>query len=377
MSAHTSLRPALHCSACGWTFYAAGDGATHAATHATAGRCPHCWHADLTPAAPVDAPPVEQVVPFAVSRAALDATIAAFAQGIPSPPADLDAAHLRERMRPVALPVYLVDADVKATWQAQAGFGYQVVSHREHTAGAGWQTQQVNETRVRWEPRVGRIERTYANVQAPALEEHHELMQRLGPYDLERAIGVDEPGAAPSAASPHAPLYRLPSRPTDDAWREALSGLQAQAEQDCRRAAGAAQVREFTWQPRCDQPYWTLLHLPMWSTHYTDDDGRAQPVLINGQTGHVWGARRASMKRARKTARSRVIAGALAFGLALLVALVALALPPLMPVAGTIAVVALLIAASGAVVVGKAWSFNREPWNDTTGGSSAVRKALQ
>jgi hypothetical protein len=359
----TATRATLHCSACGWTFQVGGDGA------ASAGRCPHCWQVELSPAAPIEAPPIEQVVPFSAPQAALDAAITSFAQGIPSRPMDLDPARLRERMRAIALPVYLVDADVKATWQAQAGFAYEVASHREHTTGAGWQTQRVHETRLRWEPRIGRIEHTYANVQAPALEEHDELLRCLGTYDVEHAIGVDE--AAPAGAAVH--LYRLPSRPTADAWREAMASLQAQATEECRRAAGAAQIREFAWQPTCDQPYWTLLHLPVWSTYYVDDDGRAQPVLINGQTGQLWGQRRASLKRARATARKRLVIGAGVFAFAVLVALIALLAPPLMPLAGVIAVVGMVIAASGAAEVAKAWSWNREPWNGLEG--SAARSS--
>ncbi len=340
-------RRSLHCVACGWSFVGDANGAAP-------GPCPHCWRAELSPAADTSALPVEKLVPFALSQAQIDAAITSFAKGIPHPPTDLEASTLRKRKRAMALPVYLVDADVKATWQAQAGFDYQVVSHREQNAGAGWQTEQIEETRVRWEPRVGRLERSFQNLHAPALEEHDELMQRLSHYDTSKAVDAQPRGA--DAAT----LMRLPDRPTTDAWHEATASLHTAAADECRKAAGAQHIREFHWQPTCDNPNWTLLHLPVWGTHYTDDDGKPQPVLINGQTGHLWGQRRGSMKRARGFAFTLLAIGALVFALAIVIALVALALPLLMPVAGTVAVVGLAIAAGSAVPVGRVWGFNRE-----------------
>ena len=45
----------------------------------------------------------------------------------------------------------------------------------------------MTETRVRWEPRVGRLNRAYENVAAPALDDHRALMARLGNLNLSSA----------------------------------------------------------------------------------------------------------------------------------------------------------------------------------------------
>ena len=65
------------------------------------------------------------------------------------------------------------------------GFDYEVVRHRERFEEAGWRTQVLREGRIRWEPRVGRLVRHYANVQSPALESHGVLAERLGWGEVE------------------------------------------------------------------------------------------------------------------------------------------------------------------------------------------------
>ena len=86
-----------------------------------------------------------------------------FSQGIPYPPADLSPENLQQRLQRLFIPAWLVDASALASWQAEAGFNYEVVSHQEKYSDTqgGWRTQEVKEPRVRWEPRLGKLERTY------------------------------------------------------------------------------------------------------------------------------------------------------------------------------------------------------------------------
>ena len=107
--------------------------------------------------------------------------------GACSLPATLRAATLQSRLQKLYLPRWLVDGDVQAEWQADAGFDYQVVSHQDRfdeTKG-DWQSEQLTETRVRWEPRLGRLQRHYDNVAAPAIEEDGALQKAIGDYDLQ------------------------------------------------------------------------------------------------------------------------------------------------------------------------------------------------
>jgi hypothetical protein len=260
--------------------------------------CPHCGRDELdsmdeTADSPIYTHPPELLIPFTISQTALASQIQTFASGIWFAPQDLNAGNLIGRLQPLYMPMWLVDADVQAQWQAEVGFNYQIVSHRDRNVNGRWQSQEVQKTKVRWEPRVGTLTRHYDNTTAPALEDHKEMLTRLGQYDRQKA--------QPYQAAPEA-LVRLPNRPPDDAWTEATAVLQSIAGDDCRRAAGGDHLREFRWSANFQSQNWTQLLLPLYSTYYLDDDNQPQVVLVNGQSGKIDGRKRASMKRAQTVA---------------------------------------------------------------------------
>jgi hypothetical protein len=198
-------------------------------------------------------------------------------------------------MEKVYLPVWLVDAAVSARWETEAGFDYQVLSHQEtfDQDAAGWQSREVKEDRVRWENRVGQLTRFYKNTPAPAMHDHVHMDARLGAFDYRSALAY-EPHQTEKA------WIRLPDNPPDQAWPEAAAALQKTAAEECRQACGAGHARQFRWKAEFSNINWTLMLLPVYSTFYLDDTGHPQPVLINGLTGKISGARRASEKRAGK-----------------------------------------------------------------------------
>jgi hypothetical protein len=179
-------------------------------------HCPHCGQDGFTMLDPTDGQPIytqppELVAPFTLSRDKREQSLSAFTRRGWFAPEDLTVERLNGRLRPVYFPMWLVDADVTAVWQAEMGFDYQVVSHREQYQNGRWQSQEVRETRVRWEPRLGQLQRHYANSRAPALEEQPQLTSALGPTRLERCpaytAGQIENASGSPAQSP--PQRRL------------------------------------------------------------------------------------------------------------------------------------------------------------------------
>lgn len=323
-------------------------------------RCPRCFAANLEPLTsnteqlPYLRPP-ELVMPFSVTKTIADQHITEFASGIPYAPRDLNPEALRRRVQPLYLPMWLVDGDVAATWEAEVGFDYDVVSHQErYSDGSGWATQQVQETRIRWEPRVGQLERHYDNVVAPALEQHAALEQALGVYALDNT----QPYAANVLERA---LVRVPDRAPEAAWADAAPAFQATAGEECRQAASADHIRQFRWSPAYTGQHWTLLLLPLYTTYYLDDDDKPRPVLINGQSGRVYGVRRASMQRAQHTALIIVAIAAVLFLLSLAVGVAGLAVPPLLVVGGIGGVLALCVGLGAIIPIVRAWRFNRKP----------------
>ncbi len=349
-SGWAKARTGVVCDRCDWRYLVPEE--------VTLRACPHCGSTGLvhldgdSAEQPTSAPP-ELVVPFGVSPAALAQQIAAFAVGIPYPPPDLVAAVLQQRVQRLYVPMWLVDADVTAEWSAEAGFDYEVVSHQErYTDGAGWRTAEVRETRVRWEPRVGKLERHYDNVVAPALESQAAIQRVLGSFRWGDALSLDE-------ASFSDAVVRIPDRTPESAWPDAEAALQQRAAEECRTAAGADHVRSYRWSPAYSGHAWTLMLLPILASAYLDDDGLPQRVLIHGQTGRIYGAKRGSMKRAQ---RLSLIIGAVAlavFAVGLVLALLSLLFPPLLLVGIVIVLIAIPIAAGAAVPVARVWAYNR------------------
>jgi hypothetical protein len=280
-------------------------------------RCPFCGQATLAQMNPADDRPIytqppELIVPFTAAEGQLRASVRQFAKSLWLAPADLSENTLLGRLQPVYLPMWLVDAQVQGEWQAEMGFDYEIVSHRERFNHSDWQTERVKEKRVRWEQRVGRLQRQYDNQAAPALEEQARVEGKVGRFDR----------TAPKPFHPgdlHGAVVHLPNRPPTDAWNEAVVGLQTAVAQDCRLACEADHSRGFKWSPRFANQQWTQLLLPLYTSYYLDDDNRAQMVLLHGQTGKLHGTKHASMKRAQRVAG--MIAAAAAVFLLLTLAL--------------------------------------------------------
>ena len=340
---------AVVCEHCDWSFLTPET--------SDLGRCPHCFQAGL---ARIDAQvsqlpytqPAELTLPHTLDQAHLSQAIQRFAGGIPYPPQDLTPTNLQARLRRIYLPMWLVDAGVRAAWKAEAGFDYQVVSHQDRYSGSGWTSQQVKEGRIRWEPRLGRLERSYANLVAPALEDHAALRAVLGAFNL-------SPARPYQPEDTHGAFVRLPDRPPQDAWSDAQLALHGAAAEECRQAARADHLRQFAWQPEFKDQHWTQLLLPVYAAYYLDDDQQAQSLLIHGQSGQTHGQRRSSLQRATRSALVLLSTAALIFVLGLILAGASLAFPPLLVLGILGLTLALLIGLGAIVPLARAWLFNR------------------
>ena len=347
---HTYLEAAV-CEQCDWS-YLLPSGALPV-------QCPHCFQASLTPLPADTAPmlqnqPPELIAPFIVSADNVAANIQQFARRIWFAPRDLTPDNLQTRLQRVYLPMWLVDSDVWATWQSEVGFDYNVVSHQDSfdQNRGGWVSREVTETRIRWEPRVGRLTRSYPNTTAPALEEHYTLQKRVGQYDLSAAQAYQPDIIANT-------FVRLPNRQRSDAWPDAIPSLQANAAEEVRRACQADHFRNFRWKADYGNLNWTLLLLPIMTTYYLDDDENPQPILIHGQSGRISGPQRASMKRAQQTALIILGVAVVIFILSLIVGGVGLVMPLLLVpgIIGLVAATAIGLLAIAPIVI--AWQFNR------------------
>lgn len=336
------LRP-NGCAHCGSTHLVAGDEPV---------LCPSCAQAQLEaqPARVRTAPP-ELVVPFGVAPDALASQLRAWVGKVRLRPDDLTADKIAARLQRAYIPMWLVDGTVRASWEAELGFDYEVATAQEAFHDGAWQSRKITETRIRWEPRAGTLQRRYDNRRVPALADHASVLERLGAFDFERAVAY-EPEMLAAAA------VQLPDMPPEEVWHLAEPVFARAAAGDCASAGGAQHIRDFKLDAEYAELEWTQLLLPVYAAYYRDDEGNAIPVVINGQSGRLYGALRASMRRAWRWSAAIGAVAALLFVVGAFLALLAAFVPPALA-AGAVLVAASLavgVAAAGPVIYAARWN---------------------
>lgn len=316
-------------------------------------NCPACQRGRLTaqPALLRREPP-ELNIQFQIQRDRLLSILSSFAEGVWLRPDDFNPKALLERAVPLFWPMWLVDCTISGSWQAECGYEYQVKSSQESYIHGNWQTREYLETRLRWESRLGQIERPYHNIATPALEEHQTWLRQTGGYRLENAVAY-QPGQLPPA------LVRVPDLPQETIWPTAQDSLHKAAAEDCRKAANAQAIRNFSPQADYRAQHWTQLLLPLYLTSYTDDAGQPQMIFVNGQTGAISGARLASQKKGWKWAGIIAAFAAVLFLLALLSAALTTLYPPLITVASILGFLALVVGGAALIPAIWPWQWNR------------------
>ncbi|MCP4539777.1 MAG: hypothetical protein GY832_21780 [Chloroflexi bacterium] len=335
---------AVHCARCGEAHLVPED--------AIPSRCPFCLQGPVAPQpAYLREEPPEQILPHTISKQKLARMLEQWTQGVRFRPDEFKAEVLMRRARHYFVPLWLVDGQVEGAWRADVGFDYQAVSYQDrYRDGQGWSSQEVKEGRIRWEPRVGRISRSYENVAAPALDDHRALMNRLGDFDLGQRTNY-----APQTITTG--TIRIPTLEPEAAWDGVKAAFNHAAGAECRQAAGADHIRDLRPEVEYGNLNWTQLLLPAYVTWYREGE-RIWPVLINGQSGHVSGVRRASTRKANVTS---LVLGAIAAMLFVLGGLLALLLPP---VGGLMLVFGLLLGLVAPIPAIGVWVFNRRSTPD-------------
>lgn len=315
--------------------------------------CPACFSATLEPQpAPPRPEPPELLLEYAIALAQVEGTLEKWLASVWLRPPDLKSSVLLSRLTRTYIPMWLVDGVVDGTWAARMGYDYQVASSQEEYRGGRWISREHTETRIRWEPRTGQVERTYRNLGTPALEEHDRLWAGLGTFDLGAARAY-EPRSLEGAT------VRAPSLLPEEAWPIARVGFDRFAAADCQVAAGAQHVEEYAIQAEYRDRHWTQLLLPVYASAYHDDEGHVIPILVNGQTGHVYGRRCASQKRGWRWSGGLALVALLCFLLGALLAVASVLLPLLLVGAVVLLVSSLVLGIAAPTPVIWAWQFNR------------------
>ncbi len=316
--------------------------------------CPNCAKAQLSPQPAVMRPePPELLLSFQKAAGSLLPVFKSFVKAVWLRPDDFNEKTLLERCVPVFVPIWLVDASLCGSWEAEVGYDYQVESSQDSYQGGRWVARKVVETRVRYEPRAGTIERRYDNAAVAALRDHGRLISTVGDFQYNQARRFER-------AQIGGALIQVPDLSPESAWPSARDRLDRNAVADCVKASGAQHVRTSAIKLSYTSLNWTQMLLPLYATYYHDDEGIPHTILINGQTGQIGGARLASQRKGWKVAGISAGVGALLFLLALLLFALSAGSPALSAIGTVLVLLALGLGLFAVVPVVWPWQWNRK-----------------
>jgi len=320
----------------------------------TGQNCPNCYEGKLeSQPARLRKEPPEYIIPFNKTKEDLRPVIENFAKAIWFKPDDFDPSKMMERLVPLYRPLWLIDSDMKGNWKAEAGFDYQVKSSQESFDGGQWSTKEVIKTNIRWEPRAGEICRHYDNITLPASGDQTRFIDMTGDYDFT--------GSEPYSHNEKLKItMRIPDLIPENIWPEAKIIIDNSASEECRTASCGQHIRAFKFKGNYEKLNWTQLLLPLYSTFYKDDRGKAHPVYINGQTGAIGGIRLASQKKGWKWTAGLLLTGVIIFIIGLLVFLGGSVFPPLALLGAFMILISFLPAILSIFPVIYTWRWNKK-----------------
>lgn len=261
-------------------------------------RCPSCALGIIeSQPAYIRLEPPEMIIPFQIKNgSSLDKSstlykiLTQFTKGVWLHMDDFNPISLYERIVSVFMPMWLFDCTIIGSWQADTGYDYQVKSSCESFSNGQWRTQDIVETRIRWEPRLGQLNRTYNNLVVPALSDQQKLRNIVGDFYFNESSTYK--GNLLSNA-----IVRLPDLSPENSFSLAQSEIIKITTNECRQAAKAQQIRNYSIKAGFENINWTQMLIPYYTTYYFDDNGNPVMILINGQTGKIGGLRIVSQKK--------------------------------------------------------------------------------
>lgn len=236
-------------------------------------ECPYCGSGNVVKRPPTPGiPPPAFVVGFARPEAEVRTLVARWGRALPwYTPRGFNALEVKS-LRPVYLPAWLFEAEADVSWRASVGYEYTTTDGKE------------SKTKVEWHDVHGQARlRVYDVLVSASRQVGNDDLERIEPFDYGRIARYSD---AALAGWPAEEASRGPAAVRDELVAEAGAQLER------RIAAMVPGERKkgpsVTWRLRSERV--DALLVPVWTMLVRYSPARpAVRVLVNGQTGKVWG----------------------------------------------------------------------------------------
>jgi predicted RNA-binding Zn-ribbon protein involved in translation (DUF1610 family) len=232
----------------------------------------------------VEAPPNASVVrpegllPFRITRESALQSFRKWLHTLWLRPNDLKSASRINSMQGAYIPFWTFDAATDSWWTAEAGYYYQVPVQVVENG----RTVTRMETRIRWEPAFGTLQRFFDDVPVPASRGVDQaLTQKLEPFPTADLTPYDPSYLSGFLAEENA--VDLP-----EALETAKERMRDEIRAACAREVPGDTQRNLAVQTTFDALAYKNALLPIWIAAY---EYRSQPYrfLVNGVTGQCTG----------------------------------------------------------------------------------------
>ena len=245
----------------------------------SAASCPFC----ATPSV-VEAPPDQNMVrpegllPFQVDRNSAGAKFRSWVSSLWFRPSDLKHRAAVTGMQGVYIPFWTFDAATYSSWTAEAGYHYQVQVQVQENG----QTVTRSETRTRWVPASGVLEKFFDDLPVKASRGlERSLAEGIEPFPTQNLIPYEPSYLSGFLAEEYAVNV-------DEALKVARERMDAEIRSACSREVPGDTQRNLNVRSVYSGVAYKNALLPVWIAAYAYS-GKSFRFLVNGVTGKVDG----------------------------------------------------------------------------------------
>ncbi len=240
-------------------------------------NCEFCGSPQVVPQTAARSPIVpESLLPFKVAESTVRESLRRWYGSLWFAPNKLKKAALTDQVHGIYIPYWTFDAQVSATWTADAGHYYY-----ENEIRNG-KTERVQ--KVRWVPASGALDHFFDDVPVPATRGTQiDLLKKIEPYPTASLVPYD-PGYVSGWVVEQ---YQIDLVAAAD---NARKDMDRQLEKLCAGEIPGDTYRNLRVQADYSGQTWKHILVPLWLVSYTYG-ARIFQVLVNGFTGTIAGSR--------------------------------------------------------------------------------------
>lgn len=264
----------VHCPACG--------GETSFGANIESGACDFCGTALVVSGETQKALKPQYVLPFKIASSDAENYFKNWLKKRWFAPNTLSRlARVEEALKGIYYPYWTYDAQTNTWYQGLRGDNYTVQVQSKDSEG---NTVTRTETRIRWSPRIGDVERFFDDLLVPGSASLPEkLSSQLQDWNLEDLVDYNPAVLSGFKSESYSVNLR-------EGFEKAKKKMDAQIQQDIRKDIGGDHQKITQFKVQYSELSFKYIQLPLWTLLYKFGK-KYYRVIINGQNGKMSGER--------------------------------------------------------------------------------------